>query len=80
MVAIKGHFDGKVIVPDEPLDLPRNQKLIIHVQTVGGEQPALKGVKGSSLFEFGGTIDREDLDRMSKAIEEGCEQVDPDGW
>ena len=36
MVAIKGHFDGKVIVPDEPLDLPRNQKLIIHVEAVGG--------------------------------------------
>jgi hypothetical protein len=35
MVAIKGHFDGKVIVPDEPVDLPRNQPLIVHVQTVG---------------------------------------------
>jgi hypothetical protein len=32
MVAIKGHFDGKVIVPDEPVDLPPNQRLLIHVQ------------------------------------------------
>ncbi len=31
MVAIKGHFDGRVIVPDEPVDLPVNQRLIIHV-------------------------------------------------
>jgi hypothetical protein len=34
MVAIKGHFDGKVIVPDEPLNLPANQRLLVHVQPV----------------------------------------------
>jgi hypothetical protein len=34
MVAIKGHFDGKVIVPDEPHDLQPNQRLIIHVETL----------------------------------------------
>jgi hypothetical protein len=32
MVAIKGHFDGKVIVPDEPLDLPANQRLVVHIE------------------------------------------------
>ncbi|MDB5322147.1 MAG: hypothetical protein JWN40_3778 [Phycisphaerales bacterium] len=32
MVALKGHFDGKVIVPDEPLDLPRNQRLLVHIE------------------------------------------------
>ena len=35
MVAIKGHFDGKVIVPDEPLDLPANQRLLVHIHPVG---------------------------------------------
>jgi hypothetical protein len=34
MVAIKGHFDGRVIVPDEPLNLPANQRLIVHVQPI----------------------------------------------
>jgi hypothetical protein len=34
MVAIKGHFDGKVIVPDEPLNLPANQRLLVHIQPV----------------------------------------------
>jgi hypothetical protein len=34
MVAIKGHFDGKVIVPDEPLELRANQRLIMHIQPV----------------------------------------------
>ncbi len=31
MVGIKAHFDGKVIVPDEPLDLPRGQRVTVHV-------------------------------------------------
>lgn len=34
MVAIRGHFDGKVIVPDEPLDLQANQRVIIHVEPI----------------------------------------------
>lgn len=34
MVAFKGHFDGKVIVPDEPLALQPNQRLIVHVEPV----------------------------------------------
>jgi hypothetical protein len=40
MVAIRGHFDGKVIVPDEPVDLPRNQPLIIRVEPSGEPNPA----------------------------------------
>jgi hypothetical protein len=27
MVAIRGHFDGKVIVPDEPVNLPVGQRV-----------------------------------------------------
>jgi hypothetical protein len=34
MVAIKGHFDGKVIVPDEPVRLVPNQRLIVTIQVV----------------------------------------------
>lgn len=34
-MAVTAHFDGKVIVPDEPLDLPPNQALIPKIQTVG---------------------------------------------
>lgn len=31
MLAIRGHFDGSVIVPDEPVDLPLNRPLIVHI-------------------------------------------------
>jgi hypothetical protein len=30
MSAIKGHFDGRVIVPDEPVDLQLEQQVLIH--------------------------------------------------
>ena len=30
-LAIQGHFDGKVIVPDEPVDLPIGEKLSLNV-------------------------------------------------
>jgi hypothetical protein len=32
-VTIKAHFDGKVIVPDEPVDLPVDQPLEVELRT-----------------------------------------------
>jgi hypothetical protein len=39
-VTVNAHFDGKVIVPDEPLDLPPNQALIVQIERVGALAPA----------------------------------------
>ena len=39
-----------------------------------------KGVEGKSLLRFEGSISADDLQLMSKAIEEGCEKVDINGW
>jgi hypothetical protein len=36
-MTVSAHFDGKVIVPDEPLDLPPNRALIVQIERVGGE-------------------------------------------
>ena len=38
MVTLNAHFDGKVIVPDEPLALKTNQKLRISIEPI--ETPA----------------------------------------
>ncbi len=46
MISIPAHFDGKVIVPDGPVDLPRNQALIVQVEPV---REAVDGVNGSCL-------------------------------
>lgn len=32
MIALKAHFDGKVIVPDEPVTLAPNQKLRVTIE------------------------------------------------
>jgi hypothetical protein len=41
MPTIRGHFDGKVIVPDQPIDLLPGQEVIAHVEPVteSGEEP-----------------------------------------
>lgn len=38
------------------------------------------GTPGRELLIFAGAIDHQDLEEMSLAIEEGCEQVDPNAW
>jgi hypothetical protein len=32
-VTIRAHFDGKAIIPDETVTLPRNTPLTVHVET-----------------------------------------------
>lgn len=43
MTTVNAHFDGKVIVPDEPLNLPPNQPLIVRIEPVGGKHDAGEG-------------------------------------
>lgn len=35
---ILAKFDGDVIVPDEPLDLPRGQRLRVELEPIDGDQ------------------------------------------
>lgn len=57
MVAIRGHFDGKVFVPDEPVDLPRNQSVILHVQVAEGDAaPKSTGLWGA-MKKYEGSIE-----------------------
>ena len=81
MVAIRGHFDGRVFVPDEAVDLPRNQRVIIHVEPTPAHPSTLPPpTPGASLLDLVGSISKEDLDLMSKAIEEECERIEDDAW
>ena len=50
------------------------------VQSLGTKSDADKGTPGKELLKFVGSIPHEDLEAMKAAIEEGCGQVDPDGW
>ena len=35
MIALNARFDGKVLIPDEPLALPENQKVRIELEPIG---------------------------------------------
>jgi hypothetical protein len=80
MVAIKGHFDGKVIVPDVPVDLPTGRRFTFHVDPHESSPSSPAGVSGASLLRFAGMIPIDDLDAMTRAIETGCERTDIHEW
>jgi hypothetical protein len=60
--------------------LPGNlqQKVLDFVQAMVDE--AQKGTPGVRLLHFAGTIPLTELETMRRAIEKGCEQVEPHGW
>jgi hypothetical protein len=39
-MTVNAHFDAKAIIPDEPLDLPPNQALIVQIERVGTHETA----------------------------------------
>ena len=41
-MTVSAHFDGKVIIPDEPLDLPPNQALIVQIEPVDKKREPVK--------------------------------------
>jgi len=58
-------------------DLQRHVASLAHGLAV----PSLpKGATGAELKELSGILDDESAREMREAIEEGCEQVDPDEW
>jgi hypothetical protein len=60
-MTIKAHFDGKVLVPDEPLHLAKDQEVLIEVQAVPAQE------KNGTAEEFAGSeiigmwADREEM-------------------
>jgi hypothetical protein len=42
MIRIRCHFDGNTLVPDEPVELPRGESLVAHVERIEmrTDQPA----------------------------------------
>jgi hypothetical protein len=49
-MSIKAHFDGKTIVPDEPVNLPVNQPLRVKVEVTGEQSGTAGDLANSELF------------------------------
>ncbi len=58
---------------------PAEQERVLgYIRQLSGEPP--RGEPGRNLLRFAGIWTEEEADEISRAIEEGCEKVDPDGW
>ena len=71
---IKGHFDGKVIVLDEPVRLAPNQS----VQVTFEEADPAFGTVEYVIRHLASPLPDEDAEEMRRAIEECCERIDPE--
>jgi hypothetical protein len=66
----------QIIEQVDLLDEPQRRQLLDFVRRL--KAPA--GTPGRSLLRFAGSVDLADLEPMSRAIQEGCEKVDPNAW
>ncbi|HEX3356508.1 MAG TPA: hypothetical protein VHS31_05950 [Tepidisphaeraceae bacterium] len=72
-MTIRCHFDGKVFVPDEPIDLPGNQSLLVHIEPgVVIKEPANggNGTVGELRKFMGIWKDRTDISDSTEFVQE----------
>jgi hypothetical protein len=53
MTTLRAHFDGRVLVPDEPVNLPKDTALEVQVREIlqpetNGFPPAIRGVDSTT--------------------------------
>jgi len=60
--------------------LPQELQAKVLEFTCALAKTAPRGVPGQQLLPSAGSVPREDLQRISQVIEEGCEQVDTSAW
>jgi hypothetical protein len=75
----QAHFDGKTIIPDHPVDLPRGRRLLIHVDTTA-ESPvesAAQGTVGNMMEQFKSPVSDEDAELMRRAVNEADRNFEP---
>jgi hypothetical protein len=49
-MTLKAHFDGKVLIPDEPVNLPVNRALKVQIESADQSTPPAIGEKPLSEF------------------------------
>ncbi len=74
MVAFKGQFDGRVIVPSGPVSLPRGRELLFQV-----EVEDLRLGDAADLLGLAGALDEQTVAEMEAAIQSECERIN-DEW
>jgi hypothetical protein len=70
MARLRAHFDGKVLIPVEPVDLPTDRELEIEV-TDPGDPPRGSAAAVLKVVRSLPHLSKEDLDEWEKGIEAG---------
>jgi hypothetical protein len=83
-ITFRARYDGRALVPEEPIDLPVDQELIVRAESAesSADAPAPVKTTGREMIQLARRLNfsSEDLAEMQRAIEAGCERIDPDGW
>jgi hypothetical protein len=66
----------EIIEQVDRLAAPQQRKVLDYARLL----TAPAGTPGRELMRFVGSIDPADLEAMSRAIQEGCEKIEPNGW
>jgi hypothetical protein len=56
-----------------------DEALLNKIETLLEKNPAVSGSE-KTWKDFAGFLSEEEANEWAKNIEEGCEQIDPDGW
>ncbi|AFZ34873.1 hypothetical protein Sta7437_1305 [Stanieria cyanosphaera PCC 7437] len=80
--SIKGVYkDGAIKLAETPENIEESQVIVTFLEPKSKKQTKqIIGTSGQQLLRFVGEIVLEDLQLMSEAIEEHCEQIDLNEW
>jgi hypothetical protein len=70
MTRLRAHFDGRVLIPEEPVDLPQGQVLDIEVREVS-DPPIGSGAAILRAMSEPPHVSEEDVAALEEAIESG---------
>jgi hypothetical protein len=71
-------FQREILEQLEQLAEVQQKQVLEFAQSLASSKPL--GEPGANLLRWAGLIPPDDLREMERAIEEGCEQVDENGW
>ena len=72
MTTLRAHFDGKVLIPDEPVSLPQGRSLKIQVLDESpNEASARPAAPLLAVLQRPSRVSSEDVDALERSIDEG---------
>jgi hypothetical protein len=75
---IDSSLQNELIKEVEQLPPALQRKVVEYAHSLKSTTP--EGTPGRELLRFAGIMSKEDAEEMMKIIEEGCEQINYEGW